>query len=48
MVLGSADSVAGFHFVERTFGTAISITDGSSTVILSREVGGTRPAHDRS
>jgi xylulokinase len=45
VVLGSADSVAAFHFVERTFGTAISITDGSSTVIMSKEIeaGSTSP-----
>jgi xylulokinase len=35
VVLGSADSVAGFHYVEETFGTAIAIIDGSSTVLLS-------------
>jgi xylulokinase len=35
VVLGSADSVAAFHFVERLFGSSIAIIDGSSTVIVS-------------
>jgi len=34
VVLGAADSVAAFHFVERVFGPAMAIIDGSSTVIL--------------
>jgi xylulokinase len=34
VVLGSADSVAAFHFVERAFGAAVAVIDGSSTVIL--------------
>lgn len=34
VVLGSADSVAAFHFVERVFGSAITVIDGSSTAIL--------------
>lgn len=35
VVLGAADSMAAFHFVEQTFGTSIAIIDGSSTVIVS-------------
>lgn len=34
VVLGAADSVAAFHYVERIFGPAMAIIDGSSTVIL--------------
>jgi xylulokinase len=35
VVLGAADSVAAFHYVEENFDRAIAIVDGSSTVILS-------------
>ena len=38
--LGAADSVCAHHFVERHFTTAISIIDGSSTVIMASSVPG--------
>jgi len=36
VVLGSADSVAAFHLVERVVGPAVAVIDGSSTVILAQ------------
>lgn len=44
VVLGSADSVAAFHFVEQVFGTAIAIIDGSSSVVVA-PVGGQHFSH---
>lgn len=46
VVLGSADSVAAFHFTERVFGAAVAIIDGSSTVILGRIREGKAPHFD--
>ena len=37
VIVGAADSVAAFHFVERGSSAAIAVIDGSSTVILAEQ-----------